>query len=307
MERGSRYWFVTTAIVTLIVFLAACGTAPGGNGNGNGNGEVTTGVRDVGFVLVDETTGDAGTGQVSGSGFFMRFDDDLPDAFFDGTWSEGVGTCDVVGLFDVDPGDPIDLLPVPTLPDDLGIAFLDAGASIAVRTSGSAYLELERDVMTSEDLTFISYASADAITGSLPGDLTLSVPGADYPSVANAAFPDTPAFELTAPAAPGSAGSVGIDTSFSWSGATNDAATIVTIQLASADFTTLVTCVAADTGSFALPAATVTELEGTFAGSVLSAGRTGLRVHTVGDARLILAVTRTRSYVVSMVPFDGRR
>ena len=309
MERRGRNWIVTIAIVTLVALLAACGTAPGGNGgdNGDGNGHVTTGVRDIGFVVVDETTDDAANAQAGGNGVFLRFDDDVPDAFFDAAWSEGVGTCEVLSASAIDPGDPIDALPIPTLPDDLGFAFLDAGDSIAVRTAGDAYLALDRHQDSIGELAIIAYATLDAVAGPLPADLTLSVPGGGYPSVASAAFPEAPPFELTEPAEPGGFGSVGIDTTFTWSGATSDATTIVTIVLASADFSTFVTCTAADIGTFAFPAATVTELEGAFTGSVLTSGRTVLRVHAVGDARLILAINRTRSYPVSMVPFDGLR
>lgn len=312
MNRRMTRWIIATAAVALLAFLAACGTTPGGNGtdNGNGNGDdhgdIVTGTRDVGLVVIDERTVADDTAQVAASGFFVRFDDDVPAALFDAPWSEAIGTCEVFGLFDVDPTDPIDTLPGIALPDDLGITFLGAGDSIAVRSGGAAYLELDRSDVSFGELALITYDSGEPVLGPLLVDLTLSVPGDDYPVVASAAFPDTPAFALTAPAEPGSAGAVGIDTTFTWSGATNDAATIVTIDLMSADFTTIVSCVAADTGSFVLPAATVSELGGTFSGSVSAAGRMGMRVHAVGEARLVLVINRSRSYLVPMVPLTDR-
>ncbi len=303
MDRRIVNWVIATAVVALLAFLVACGTAHDGDDDGNDDEDIAAGSRDVGVVVIDERTVADDTAQVGGNGFFVRFDEDVPADLFDAPWSEVVGTCQVFGVFDVDPSDPIDMFPGIVLPDDLGITFLGAGDTIAVRSGGAAFLELERSEAPFGEDTIIAYGSGGPVQGPLLVDLTLSVPGDDYPSVANAGFPDTPAFALTAPAEPGSPGAVGIDTTFSWSGATNDAATIVTIDLMSADVTTFVSCVAADTGSFALPAATVTELGGTFSGSVLAAGRTGTRVHAVGDARLMLAVTRSRSYLVPMVPF----
>jgi len=259
-------------------------------GDGGGGGGGTGGTRDVGFVVVDEVEDDAlSTVDVSGGGGFIQFDADIPEAFFSAPWADLVGTCEVTTTTLTD---PFQGLPIP----DVGLTYLEAGATVDVTSSGAPYLELDRFESTIGGDTIIAYAAGDAIAGPLAADLAVDVPGDEFPAVVNAALPEVAAFALTAPADPGAAGSVDIDTTFSWSGGSGDANTVVTIDLTSSDFSTFVTCYAADTGSFALPDATKTELGGAFTGSVGQAGRESTRVETVGDARLLLSVSRSQSF-----------
>jgi len=233
----------------------------------------------------------AATVAVSGNGGFVRFDADIPDAFFTDPWEQLVGTCEVTTTTVTD---PFQGLPFP----DVGLTFLEAGAAVDVTSSGAPYLELDRNEFTLGGDTIIGYETADDLAGSLNASLAADVPGDEFPAVTNAEFPDVASFSLTAPADPGSTGSVGVDTTFEWTGTSADANTIVMIDFSTTDFvtTTYVTCYAEDTGSFALPDETKTELGAGFTGSVDQASRESIRVETVGDARLLLTVSRSESF-----------
>lgn len=265
-------------------------------GDGEGGGGGTSGTRDVGFVTVDEVEEVDGVSQptvaVSGGGAFLRFDADVPDAFFTDPWADLVGTCEVTTATVTN---PLEGLPVP----DIGLTFLEAGATVDVTSSGAPYLELDRSEFPLQGDTYIGYGTAEATAGLLEADLAIDVPGDEFPTVTNATIPEVASFALTTPANPGAAGSVEIDTIFAWSGASGDASTFVMIDITSSDpfDTTDVTCYAPDIGSFALPDATKTELGAAFSGSVREAGRERFRVETVGDARLILRVSRGQSFV----------
>lgn len=260
-------------------------------GDGEGGGG-TTGTRDVGFVAVEELDDDAlGTVAVTASGGFVRFDADIPDAFFDDPWDQLVGSCEVTDTIgDVDPFDDL------PLPDGLGMTFLEAGDPVEVTAVGGPYLELDRmETMFGGD-TFVAYATTDDVAGPLAASLAADIPGDEFPAVANAAFPEVGAFTLTAPADPEAVGAVDVETTFEWTGASGAANTIVTIDLVSSDLSTYVTCYAADTGSFTLPDTTKTELGAAFSGRVGDAGRESIRVETVGDARLLLSVSRAQTF-----------
>ena len=263
-----------------------------GDGEGGGGGG-TGGTSEIGFLVVDEVDSESGGSVlVSGAGGFWSFDADVPEAFVDAPWAEVVGSCDVYSLFE-EPTDDFQGLPVP---DDLGVTFLGAGDPLEVTTGGTPYLSLDRFEETFSGETFIAYASAGEIPGPLAADLAVTIPGDEFPAVASAAFPNVAPFALTAPNDPGAAGAVDPDTTFEWSGATDDANTIVTIDLFAPDTFTSVTCYAADTGSFTLPDATKTELGAGFSASVDGAGRESVRVQTVGDARLLLSVARAQTF-----------
>jgi len=279
----------TSASVTITV-------GDGGSGGGEGGGE-TTGASEIGFLVVDEVDRESGSVLVSGSGGFWSFDAEIPEAFFDAPWAEIVGTCDVYTLFE-EPTDDFQGLPVP---DDLNITFMGAGDPLEVTAGGAPYLSLDRFEESFEGQTFITYSTDGEIPGPLEADLAATIPGDEFPAVASAAFPSVAPFELTAPADPGAAGAVDVDTTFEWSGASGDANTIVTIDLFAPDTLTSVTCYAADTGSFTLPDATKTELGADFAASVDGAGRESVRVESVGDARLVLAVARAQEFTVPIV------
>lgn len=301
MGRHARSWSVAVAILVLAAGLMACGTGGGNggqNGNGDDNGNGVTEGSDVGFLYVtEETTVASDPGpmdlavEVSAFGSFLRLDTELPAEFFTDPWGEIVGTCEVSTLADL-PDDPIDL-PLP-IPDDLGFAFLDAGEAITITEGGEPYLLLER----LEELSFIFYAPEETVEGPLPAGLSATIPGDEFPAVASAALPNATPFALTAPADPGVPGAIDRDTEFAWTEPMDEgeAVVLLTIMSVGLEDLTYVTCFAADTGSFAFPEDTRSELGEAFSGNLVLAQRQVLRVESVGDARLVLAVSRGQAF-----------
>lgn len=293
------------------VVMVACSGGSSGNGDGGDgpdNGPDGGGnTSQVGFANLDEQSSQGGAQfqraqtetSVTGGGGFMEFSTTLPSDFVEDPFAAEVDTCSVFSLDDEEPfGGEI---PLP----DISFEFLDAGDPLQVKAGGQAYATLNR--RTPEGTTVIAYdLGGEEPATPLPSGLTLTIPpGADFPAFTDAAFPDVDPFTLTAPADPGASGAVDVDTTFSWSTAGGSADTVVVIDVFSATSLTSVTsvsCIAQDDGSFEFPADTRSELGSGFSGSVTSAGRQGLSVHTQGDAALFLSTTRSETYGLSFGP-----
>ena len=296
MGRHARSWSVAAAILVLAAGLMACGTGGNGgqNGNGDDNGNGVTDGSDVGFLYVsEETTVASGfepldlAVEVNAFGAFLRLDTAPPTDFFTDPWSGIAGTCEVSTLADL-PDDPIDL-PLP-IPEDLEFTFLDAGETIMITAGDDPYLLLDR----LELMDFVFYVPEEAIEGTLPSSLSATVPGAEFPAVSGAAFPAATPFALTAPDDPGVPGAIDRDTVFTWSGSMGEGNAVVLLNIMSVGLEdlTFVNCFAVDTGSFTFPEDTRSELGEGFSGNLVSAERQALRVQAVGDAQLVLAVSR---------------
>ena len=279
----------------------------GDDGGGAGGGEGGTG--DLGFLAVSEVESEADASvAVSGGGGFWRSDPAIEGAFFADPWGEIVDTCEVLDTGDV-PEDPFGDIPVP---DTLDITFIDAGTPVTIASTGdAAYLELDRETFELGGQTTIGYSSVgegeEPQAGPLADGLSASIPGADFPAVAAAAFPAADAFALIAPADPGATGSVSSTTEFTWTAGTGDGNAIVTIEVATPldpeTFTvTTVTCYAEDDGSFSFPADVQAELGAGFSGSVESAARQSVRAQEVGEDWLLLLVERSIEYDVALFP-----
>lgn len=293
------------------IVMVACSGGSSGDGNGNGddgpddgpNGGTNT--TQVGYASLDEQSSQGGPQfqraqtetTVTGGGGFVDFSTTLPSDFLSDPFAADVDTCTVFSLDDEEPfgGD----IPFP----DISFEFLDAGDPLQVEANGQAYATLNRETQTVGGTTFIVYDLGDEEPATpLPAGLTLTIPGADFPAFTDAAFPEVDPFTLTAPADPGASGAVDADTTFTWSAAGGSADTVVVIDVFSGPDLTSVSCIAQDDGSFTFPTETQSELGSGFSGSVTSAGRQGLSVHTQGDAALFLTTTRSEAYGMSFGP-----
>lgn len=287
--------------VLAVAFVAGCNGASSGDGNGNGgNG---SDMSQFGIVGMDERSTDDGPAEVSGGGGFLDFDADVPADFLSDPYAQVVGTCEV---FTVDAEEPIELdVPLP----DVDFDFVDAGESLDVDAEGQAeaYATLQRMQIELGGTTVIGYAPPEddlPLASPLPGDLTLTVPGAEFPAFTDAAFPDVDDFALTSPTDPGAAGSVDVDTTFEWTPGSGAADTVVLIEVSSSDLTESVSCIAADDGSFSFPTETSAELGNDFSGRVTSAARQGIATHVQGDAALILSLSRGEEHGL-VVPLEA--
>lgn len=293
------------------VVMVAC--SGGGSGNGDGNGDNGpdegpnggNGTTQVGYANLDEQSSQGSQPfqraqtemTVTGGAGFMELSTTLPSEVLSDPFATEVDTCSVWDYGDEDPLG--DFVPVP---DRISFELLDAGNPLQIEANGEAYATLNQ-VEAGGTAVFAYDLGEDEPATPLPSGLTLTIPpGGEFPAFTDAAFPDVNPFTLTAPDAPGASGAVGVDTTFSWSAAGGNADTAVVITVVSITDLTSVTCFAPDNGTFTFPAETQDELGSGFSGSVTSAGRMGLSVHTQGDAALFLSTTRSETYGLPFGP-----
>jgi|GEM_PF-3391025 len=158
---------------------------------------------------------------------------------------------------------------------------VDAGDPITVRYAQSPYATLKRQTV-GKNITYQAATPVPAPTAALVVD----VPGAagGFPAFRAAAFPSSAGLKLTAP----KDGAVSLETKFTWSNPTNDAATHVMIVGSDERAQLAFVCTARDDGAFAFPEASRAELKrlGFRSGTLTMVGRQGTRVHRVADAQL---------------------
>jgi hypothetical protein len=295
--------------------LHAAGGAPIGiygvtvRGTGNGfsddatlNLTVTEAVTPPGFSRVGEVSmwefAAAGIVEsfVFGSGEFFELLSPIPingDPFedlIDVCFVEVAEVDDEEPPFPFDPDDPI----VPIDPEGV---FLDAGDPLTVTANGQPYTTLNRQVQ-GDIITYGTNFMAPP-PAPLPDALSIAIPGAEggFPAF-SAAFPSVPAFALTSPA---DVGNITVDTTFTWTGATADAAVLlIGGQELDEDTEVVFFCVTRDDGSFSFPPQTQEELAqaGFTSGFLGAAGRLGSASYTQADAALTLSVARLTFYDV---------
>lgn len=265
---------VISLVLTLGLGLAACNSA--GDPPDDTAGEAP--VRHAGLALL--TTADvAGARIVSAHANFGRsaaaLDDVTPAPF-----GAAPDTCRVAsargGSESSDPPRA-----------DAGRATIGAGTSLVVRHAGEAYATLGRV----EDGSYTLEGGA-AITTPLPsGDLTLAIPGGEFPSFDGVPFPRLEAVELDADVGPFA---VDADTTFAW---TPGEAADARVLLIGGGTDAVFSCVVADDGSFGFDSASRDALaaEGFVSGTLGAVGRLSLVSHREGDALLTLGVLHVRA------------
>lgn len=147
---------------------------------------------------------------------------------------------------------------VPTLPLIEGLEPISAGTELTLNLGTAVYTSLPRnnDAYTSQPLA-----------GEVPGGLTVTIPGAEFPAFENVALPaKTPTFRLQTPSNPRT---IDAETTFTW---TTETDTFVLFFGSSSDDKTRFTCYAKDDGSFVFPLNTVMAKSG-FTGKLDGAAR----------------------------------
>jgi hypothetical protein len=147
---------------------------------------------------------------------------------------------------------------VPTLPLVEGLEPANAGAELTLAFGSSVYTTLPRvdNAYTSQPLA-----------GQVPGGLTVTIPGGDFPAFDNVALPENvPTFSLQTPS---DTTALRSDTEFTW---TADAGTFVLLFGSSDDARTRFTCYAKDDGVFTFPKSTAMATS-EFAGKLEGAAR----------------------------------
>lgn len=155
---------------------------------------------------------------------------------------------------------------VPDIPTDIGGNLFDiisAGDVLTISSPAGSYAE----ILKNEQFGIIFYALDEnvALAGPVPDDLSISIPGEQFPAFTNVPIPALVPLQVSSP---GDFNSITADTTFSWNASSNpDSFMEISASSFSADFTELVSvdCVALDDGSFAFPADTQSQM-GAFSG-----------------------------------------
>jgi hypothetical protein len=239
-----------------------------------GNGQNDTGLN----VGVNTLQNDVWTGLVDGTGLFIETEEALPDWFLADPFDPVVGTCEVVTFGELED----EFFALPTW--DIQATTSDAGEQLTLTTAdGETFAVMLRDEVVVDGETWYVYGLDDVenVQGPLPGDLRVSVPGAEFPAFDSVAFPTTTTFALTAPAFV-DVGTITGATEFAWEAAQSAAGTrsIVVLQMVTGDpeAPSFVTCYAPDAdGTFTFPAETVAELPAGFEAQLELAGRFAYR------------------------------
>jgi hypothetical protein len=189
------------------------------------------------------------------------------------------------------PHDPFTASPPTPLPRE---ATLDAGELLTIVASGGSFATFGR-VHYDGALLYV----LDLEPGTrLPTDMSLDVPGAEFPGM-EAAVPDAVGLELTSPEPEGGVIMIGAHTTLTWTPSGSPGA-IVGLLVVDIERESFLACLADDAaGEFALPARIVGErLEG----ALIAAGRVAFAVVEEGDAALVLLVFTLHDFVGSPLP-----
>lgn len=128
---------------------------------------------------------------------------------------------------------------------------LDAGEAITFKKNGMAFANVTRMDMQPQASPNYIYRAENLVLSGLSG-LTLSIPGAvsGFPAFTDVPFPvASPAFSLTTPT---DLKSITPTTTFTWTGASNDATAVVFFGVLQGN-TLFFFCTARDDGSFTIP------------------------------------------------------
>lgn len=259
---------------------ASSGSGSGDSSSGGGSTSGGT-VRYFGGIDIEEIIED---NEVEVYGYFAKyssgFDLDLAVASFE----PARDTCTVTTVgFDVDPDDYL----TPDFDSTVAAETVSAGDVLTLMSGAGSYIELVRE--TALGLTFYS-SSPETVDGPIPAQLTLNIPGDEFPAFSNISMPVVQTLLMTAPT---STSSITPTTNITWiAGSNPDALLDISVFKINANSTfTSVDCIASDDGSFSFPAQTQAEMGSDFVGLPLEASRYVIELHQQGDALLLLTAS----------------
>ena len=230
---------------------------------GGSTGATSGSISSFGTISFERASSEFSDSDITAS--FFALDQNLPLVDIEAAFTPSSDTCQVSTT---DFGD----FTIPTLDGaPVDVMSLSAGEVLTVSSPAGTYVELQRD----EGFGFIFYGVDTELPTPIPSELTVDIPGDEFPAFSNVAIPDvapltgvSPGFEqqtLTA------------DTVFTWDAGNNENARIdITLVDTSAlldpsQELVSVSCLAIDDGSFQIPAQTAAQLPAGF-----SAGNSGL-------------------------------
>lgn len=253
------------------------GSSDGGSEGGSASSNTT---RHLGIVSIDEVTED---NEVDAGAAFFSYDAGVDSDLLTAAFEPELDECTVeIEDISFDPED----YEAPEI-DSIGVEMASAGEVLTLTSGAGSYLELVRQ----SAFGFLFYApQPEFVDGPMPTQLTLDIPGDQFPSIANIDMPTVQSLSVISPSifTP-----ITQDTEFTWA-AGNDPDAFIGISVTSPNSSTTMTfvdCVARDDGSFSFPEQTRSELGPDFAAFGFDIGRASLSVKQQGDALLILTAT----------------
>lgn len=251
----------------------------GGGSNQDGGGTGTAGsANKMGMLIVAESDDEDFGSVVGATATFSGYDEsfEVPTtttALFD----ELVGTCEISDGSDIDDDSP---LPDVGPDDDDDLTFLDAGDTVSILSGGQSYLTLDKIEFGGA----IFYGTENLVSGPMASDLTLTIPGGQFPAASSVPVESVETMVVNAPTA---GSSVRFDTAFSWQPGNNDEAIVLITAEAG---TVSVDCYTEDDGSFTFPTETQNALGTAFVASEFSLARMAVDLYYNSGEEAVLFV-----------------
>lgn len=280
---------ITIALSALLpIFLSACGGGSSTPASMNPEDPATTNrvtgaisgnVKHLGIVGVEAFTSD---NEVEAFGTFFEYPNTLAGELFNDAFNPTLDTC-IVDVFEELEGNTqspeINSTAVPTL--------VSAGEVLNLSSQAGSYLDLQRQTQAG-----IQFYGDDqgAITGSLPSQLTLDIPGDTFPAFSNISFPTVEPLVIITPIL---GETITANTGFSWTPGTNPDAHILisATEFSASGEGVTIECLVRDNGVYAFSPEIKTELGDDFFAFSANVSREASAVFQRGNALLILTAS----------------
>lgn len=250
------------------------GTVGGGSSTITGNPEF------LGIVNVDQ---DTSTDEVEVGAFFTGFAGGVLGSLVE---SELRPTLDVCTVDTFDTTDGTTDFPIDT---DVEFSSVSAGEVLPLTSAAGTYVQLMRD----DQFGFVIYTSdPETITGSIPSQLSVNIPGDVFPGFGDVSIPTVETLNVTSPLA---GAAVTPSTTFSWTPGSNpDGFVVISVTSFSGGSFLDIDCEVADDGQFSFPAATQAEVGAGFTSSFYDIERIAFSLTQQGNAVLLVSSSSAR-------------
>lgn len=255
------------------------GSSSGGSSSSDGGNATGNTVRSVGIVTVDEYVED---NEVDAGAAFFSYSVGVDVGEISDVFSPQLDVCtvEVVDVNSFDSGD----FEAPGIDSTADVAFASAGDVLTLMSGTGSYLELVKE--SAFGLTFYT-AQPEYVDGPMPAQLTLNIPGDEFPPFANVSMP---VVQSLTGVTPDDFTPIFPSTNFTWNAGSNtDAFINISVQSPNIDGTfTSVDCVVRDDGAFSFPTQTQSELGASFVTYGAEVSRNAMALQQQGDAMLLL-------------------
>ncbi|MGV6817010.1 MAG: hypothetical protein ACWA44_07030, partial [Thiotrichales bacterium] len=264
-------------------------------GSSTGGGGTTLPTSEINKFGVVSISHDASSDVTTPGGFFVGFENPLAASFTEGAVNAALDTCEVTTTTDEDLLDPSDFIPGVDGADLGAFTTLSAGEVLPITGDSGSYAELTRQSVGQGPINFIGYALANedgTLAGTPPTNLSINIPGDDFPAFGDQSFPSVEALSLTAPT---TLAEVTTSSTFLWTAGTATGG-FVSIDLSATEInletfafsSTDISCLVNDDGEFTLPANVAAEAGADFTPDYVDVSRIAFKFVEQNGATLLL-------------------